>query len=185
MSDLRLASTSALDAQPVALSSRWYVALTHPRAELKASIHLRRQGFEVYLPRYLKQRRHARRIETVTVPLFPRYLFVAIDLGTQRWLSIDSTFGVTRLVRDGERPAPVPEVVIDALKYREDENGLVRLDRRPRFAPGDKIRVIGGAFADCCGLYEGMNARERVAILLDLLGRKVRVVLEPEAIEAA
>ena len=41
---------------------------------------------------------------------------------------------------------------------------------------GDKIRVIDGALYDCCGLYEGMNSRERVAILLDLLGRKVRAL---------
>src|SRR5437762_12539601 len=79
--------------------SRWYVAQTHPHAETKASVHLRRQGFAVYFPRYLKQRRHARRIEKIAAPLFPSYLFVAIDIATQRWLSIDSTFGVTRLVR--------------------------------------------------------------------------------------
>lgn len=164
---------------------RWYVAQTHPHAETKASLHLRRQGFDVYLPRYLKQRRHARRVEKIAAPLFPSYLFVTIDLATQRWLSIDSTFGVTRLVRVGDRPASLPRSIIDALKDREDSNGIVQLDRRPRFLPGDKIRVVGGAFCDCYGLYEGMTARERVAILLDLLGRKVRVVLDTEIIEAA
>ena len=164
---------------------RWYVAQTHPHAETKASLHLRRQGFDVYLPRYLKQRRHARRVEKIAAPLFPSYLFVTIDMATQRWLSIDSTFGVTRLVRVGDRPAPVPQSVIDALKGRENSAGIVQLDRRPRFLPGDKIRVVGGAFCDCYGLYEGMSARERVAILLDLLGRKVRVILDTEIIEAA
>lgn len=164
---------------------RWYVAQTHPHAETKASLHLRRQGFDVYLPRYLKQRRHARRVEKIAAPLFPSYLFVTIDMATQRWLSIDSTFGVTRLVRVGDRPASLPRSVIDALKGREDSNGIIQLDRRPRFLPGDKIRVASGAFCDCYGLYEGMTARERVAILLDLLGRKVRVVLDTEIIEAA
>jgi transcriptional antiterminator RfaH len=164
---------------------RWYVAQTHPHAETKASLHLRRQGFDVYLPRYLKQRRHARRVEKIAAPLFPSYLFVTIDIATQRWLSIDSTFGVTRLVRVGDRPAPVPQSVIDALKGRENSAGIVQLDRRPRFLPGEKIRVVGGAFCDCYGLYEGMSARERVAILLDLLGRKVRVILDTDIIEAA
>ena len=167
------------------LNSRWYLAQTQPRAEAKASLNLRRQGFEVYLPRYLKQRRHARRVEPVTAPLFPGYLFVAIDINAQRWLSIDSTFGVTRLVRDGDRPAAVPPAIITALKCREDAKGLVVLDQRPRFSPGDKVRVLEGAFRDCYGLYEGMSAGERVAILLDLLGRKVRVALPPGIIEAA
>jgi transcriptional antiterminator RfaH len=148
-------------------------------------LHLGRQGFDVYVPRYLKQRRHARRIEKVAAPLFPGYLFVAIELATQRWLSIDSTIGVARLVRHGDRPAPVPRPVIDALMSRHDFDGFVRLERRPRFAPGDKIRVVGGAFCDCLGLYEGMSARERVTILLELLGRKVLVVLDSESVEAA
>ena len=171
--------------EPPVQNSCWYLAQTQPRAEAKASLNLRRQGFEIYLPRYLKQRRHARRVESVLAPLFPGYLFVAIDINMQRWLSIDSTFGVTRLVRDGDRPAAVPPAIINALKSREDAKGLIVLDQRPRFLPGDKVRVLEGAFRDCYGLYDGMSAGERVAILLDLLGRKVRVALLPGIIEAA
>src|SRR5215203_1827427 len=169
----------------VTAEGRWYVAQTRPHAENKASEHLRRQGFEVYLPRYLKQRRHARRVETITAPLFPNYLFVAIDIETQRWLSIQSTIGVVRLVCDGDRPAPVPQHVIETLKGREDAKGLIQLNRRARFSPGDSVRVLQGALYDCLGLYEGMSGEARVAILLELLGRKVRVILGPEAIEAA
>lgn len=169
----------------VDVNSRWYVAQTRPHAETKASHHLCRQGFTIYLPRYLKQRRHARRIEKVASPLFPGYIFVSIDMTTQRWLSIDGTVGVTKLVRNGDRPAPVSQQIIDTLKCREDVNGLVQLDHRPRFLPGDKIRVMGGAFNCCFGLYEGMGTRERVAILLDLLGRKVRVTVDCDLIEAA
>jgi len=169
----------------VDLGSRWYVVQTHPHAETKASEHLRRQGFAIYLPRYLKQRRHARRVETRAAPLFPRYVFVAIDMAMQRWFSIDSTFGVSKLIRHGDVPAAVPQPIIDALKGREDADGYVQLMSRPRFAPGDKIRVVGGAFCDCCGLYDGMSSRERVAILLELLGRKVRTFVDNEFIEAA
>ena len=69
---------SRLNAAP---SRRWFVAQSHVHAESKAAMHLGRQGFEVYLPRYRKQRRHARRIDVVATPLFPRYPFVSIDLG--------------------------------------------------------------------------------------------------------
>ena len=166
-------------------SLQWYVVQSHPHAEAKAVWHLRRQGFETYLPRYLKQRRHARRIDKIATPLFPRYLFVAVDMAAQRWLSIDSTIGVSRLVRHGDRPAAVPVSILDALRCREDADGLVQLERKPRFSPGDRISVVSGAFSDCCGLYEGMSGNERVAILLDLLGRKVRVTLDPAIIDAA
>lgn len=167
------------------LHPSWFVAHTHPHAETKARAHLNRQGFEVYFPRYLKRRRHARRIETVAAPLFPRYLFVAVDLAAQRWRSIYSTVGVTRLVCNGDDPAAVPDGIVEGLKSREDTDGFIKLDFRPPFRAGDKIRVLDGAFISCLGLFEGMAERERVAILLDLLGRKVRVVLDADLVAAA
>lgn len=163
---------------------RWYVVQTHAHTETKAATHLIRQGYSIYLPRYLKRRRHARRVETVAVPLFPRYLFVAIDRMTQRWRSIQSTIGVQQLVSNGDEPASVPDRVISDLRGREDERGFVRLDLRPRFVPGDKIRVVDGAFSACLGLFDGMADRERVAILIELLGRKVRVVLNGKSVAA-
>ena len=167
------------------LHPRWFVAHTQPHAEGKATAHLNRQGFEIYFPRYLKRRRHARRIETVPAPLFPRYLFVAVDLAAQRWRSIYSTVGVTRLVCNGDKPSPVPDGVVEALKSREDTDGFIKLDRRLPFRAGDKIRVLDGVFSSCFGLFEGLAERERIAILLDLLGRKVRVVLDADLIAAA
>ena len=166
-------------------STRWYVAQTHPNAEAKAALHLGRQGFAIYLPRYWKRRRHARRVETVAAPLFPRYLFVAIDMAAQRWRSIHSTIGVAQLVCNGDDPAAVPEGVVEKLKRRAGAYGFIPLQRRASFEPGEKIRVLDGVFSTCLGLFEGMADRERVAILLDLLGRKVRVIIDAELVTVA
>ena len=113
------------------MTARWYVAQTQPHGESKAVAHLARQGFEVYLPRYLKRRRHARKIETVSAPLFPRYVFIMIDMAAQRWRSINSTTGISRLVCNGEAPAVVADGVVEGLRRREDAAGLVRLDQPP------------------------------------------------------
>lgn len=168
-----------------ASTQRWYVVQTQPHAEHKAAANLVRQGFQVYLPRYLKRRRHARKVDMVAAPLFPRYLFVAIDVLSQRWRSVRSTFGVTELICRGDEPASVAASVIDSLRGRENDKGFVTLDIAPGFNAGDKIRVIGGAFSDCLGLFEGMTDGARIAVLLDLLGRKVRVVMNLNAVEAA
>jgi transcriptional antiterminator RfaH len=40
-------------------------------------------------------------------------------------------------------------------------------------------------FASCLGLFEGVTDAQRVSILLDLLGRKVRVVLDLDFVAAA
>lgn len=181
---------AALDREPNSVQhrtiagSRWYVAQTHPRAEVKAAENLNRQGFHVYLPNFRKRRRHARRVETVTAPLFPRYLFVSVDMATQRWLSIQSTIGVTRLICNGTVPAVVQNGIVDALKQREDESGFIKLTPRP-FRLGEELRVLDGAFTGTLGMFEGMTDNERVTVLLDLLGRKVRVSIDAESVAAA
>jgi len=169
----------------MSLASRWYVVQAQPHCETKATWHLNRQGFATYLPRYEKRRRHARRIETVAAPLFARYLFVAVDMASQRWRSIQSTIGVSRLVCNGENPAVVPDGVVEGLRRRENERGFVQLVSRPRFAPGERVRIVDGIFASCLGLFDGISDGERVAVLLDLLGRKVRVVFDDLSVVAA
>lgn len=166
-----------------AIASQWYAVHAHAHAESKASVHLERQGFETYLPRYLKRRRHARRIETVAAPFFPRYLFVAIDVSSQRWRAIQSTIGVVGLVRNGETLASVPSQVIATLKRREDEKGFIQLGDKPRFMAGDNVRIVDGAFSDYLGVFEGGD-QDRVSILLELLGRKVRVVIDDISVAA-
>jgi transcriptional antiterminator RfaH len=164
---------------------RWYVVQTQPHAEAKAAAHLGRQGFDTYLPRYLKRRRHARRTETVAAPLYPSYVFVAFNPAVHRWRSIYSTIGVARLVCNGDVPAALSSEIIDGLKSRENANGFIQLQQRPQFSSGDKVRVRDGVFSDCLGLFDSLGDRDRVAILLDLLGRKVRVILDEEYVVAA
>jgi transcriptional antiterminator RfaH len=88
-------------------------------------------------------------------------------------------------VSHGDDPAAVPEGIVEELKRRRDENGLIGFERRTRINPGDTVRVVEGAFSDCLGLYERIDDRERAAILLDLLGRKVRVVLPSDLLDTA
>jgi transcriptional antiterminator RfaH len=47
------------------------------------------------------------------------------------------------------------------------------------------VRVLAGAFVDNAGLFNGMADRDRVSILLDMLGRKVRVLLDADMVAAA
>ncbi|HLG83161.1 MAG TPA: transcriptional activator RfaH [Bradyrhizobium sp.] len=166
-------------------AARWYVVQTQVNSETKAALNLIRQGYEVYLPRYLKRRRHARKVDVVAKPLFPRYLFVAADMAAQRWRSIQSTFGVSHLVTNGSDPAVVPQGIVAALKAREDAKGFVEIDVSPKFAPGDKVRVLAGVFMDGAGIFDGVMDRDRVTILLEMLGAKVRVHLDADLVTAA
>lgn len=163
----------------------WYAVHTHPREERKALTHLRRQDYRVYLPCYAKIIRHARKNERVVRPFFPRYLFVNLNLASMGWRSIRSTIGVSDIVCFGEQPAPLPAGVIETLQRQQDADGLIQIARQNFLKPGDSVVVLSGPFAHQLGLCDAFSDNERVAILLDLLGRKVRVILDVEAVEAA
>jgi transcriptional antiterminator RfaH len=162
----------------------WYVAHTQPSSESKASWHLRNQGFAVYLPRYLKRRRHARRIDWVPAPLFPRYLFIGMDLAVARWRAIRSTIGVAGLVCHGDRPTPVPAGIVEAIQAREDGQGVVVVPAAPLFDKGDRVHIAEGALRGLSGLFEGIADEARVIVLLDLLGRQLRVHVPLETVQA-
>src|SRR6516162_8502295 len=112
----------------LAANERWFLAHTQPKSECKAELHLGAQGLRTYLPQIEKTVRHARQLRTVRAPLFPRYLFVILDLGRDRWLSVRSTVGVSSLFssRDGH-PVPVPMGIVESLIERSEDN-LIRLD---------------------------------------------------------
>ncbi|MEO5335310.1 MAG: transcriptional activator RfaH [Magnetospirillum sp. WYHS-4] len=162
----------------------WYAVHTHPQSEEKACRHLERQGFGAYLPRYRKQRRHARRTEIVPAPLFPRYIFVEADLDNQRWRAILSTVGVSYLVCHGDQPAAVPEGIVEAIRAREDDEGWVDLNEPPPFRQGDRVQIKSGPFSDMDALFQCRADKDRVTVLLTLLGRAVPVRVPLNALEA-
>lgn len=165
---------------------RWYVVEALPRSEERAVLNLQRQGMRVYLPRYRRKRRHARRVELVPAPLFPGYLFVALDMETAPWRRVNGTFGCRQLVCDGEKPAPLPRGVVRALRSREDAEGFVELGLpADAFRSGDKVRITDGPLAERMGLVETVSDAQRVVLLLDMLGRRVRVQLDSGLISAA
>jgi transcriptional antiterminator RfaH len=144
----------------------WSCVYTQPQAERRAAAGLGEQGYECYLPMMRKRLGGE-------CPLFARYLFVFIG---NRWSSIDGTRGVTGLLMDGDRPARLRngERFIAELRRRQDVNGLVELER---FRRGDLVRVEKGPLRGLVGLYQGMSNRERVNVLMTMLGAEVRVNL--------
>lgn len=152
----------------------WYAVYTRANSEQQAAINLGNQGYNVYLPRYRKTRRHARKTEKVLRPLFPRYLFVELDLRMQVWHSINGTRGVVSLVTFGESPAIVPGGVMKELFARETRDGSILLTL-PDVKKGDRLNIIDGPLANVSGLFERMADGQRALLLLDLLGRSIRV----------
>ena len=164
-------------------NERWFLAHTQPKSEWKAELHLGAQRFRTFLPQIQKTVRHARQLRTVRTPLFPRYLFVILDLQRDRWLSVRSTIGVSRLIthQDG-RPVPVPVGIVESLIEQSDDN-LARLDSG--LVKGQHVRILSGAFADLVGTLERLDGAGRVQVLLEMMGTTVPVTLHRSVLSPA
>ena len=75
---------------------------------------------------------------------------------------------------DGAIPAKVPDAVIAEIRSRE-RKGAIELP--PEIRPGDQLRVLHGPFCDRFAIYAGMTRRDRVAVLLRLLGGERRILV--------
>src|SRR6476660_2861740 len=162
---------------------RWYVARTLPQRELHAARQLNNQGFRTFVPRYWKNRRHARKVETVSAPLFPRYIFVILDRTRDRWRSINGTLGVDCLLTQGGEPQPVPVGIVESFIHSADSDGNIRFDFHLR--EGETIKVLAGPFAELVGHLERLDGNGRVRVLLEILGGKVRVALPQKLVAPA
>lgn len=157
--------------------SRWYVAYTQVNRELEALNQLKRQGFFAYLPRHLKLRKHARKTDRVPRPLFPRYLFINMDVNNAAWRAINSTRGITNLICHGDKPTSLPEGVVETIRGREDQNGWVRPDISGTFQKGEMVQITGGPMCEQVGSFHSVTDDERVIVLLKLLGRELKLKL--------
>lgn len=161
--------------------SRWFVAQTHPRKEMLAVEHLARQGFATFFPRFRFNQIRRRRSDTVLKPVFPGYLFVAFDLSSPGWTSINSTRGVRRLVgsRLG-RPQPVPANAMNLIRKRC--RGEIMVELLDQLHPGDLVQINTGPLANRIARVERLEEGERVALLFEIMGTEQVITIDQGSI---
>ena len=127
----------------------WAAAQLQPRREKLAAHCLGLREFVTWFPQILERRRLRGRWYEVPRPLFTGYMFVLIEV---QWHGAHYCPGINHLVMNGERPARVPDRVIEELRSRE-RNGVIELpEPPPRLRPGARVRVTGGPFRGHWGL---------------------------------
>ena len=158
---------------------RWYCVFTQSEKEQYAQKNLLTQDFASFCPMQRRTIRHARRIRDVCRPLFPRYLFVHLDVSRDLWLQINRTFGVVGLVMSGDRPIPVPAGVVECLLEVSDRKEIVSREALESFRPGDRVLVLSGPFAGQVSQVYRLDDRGRVCFLLSIMGGAVPVWTTP------
>ena len=155
----------------------WYAVHTKPRQESIAEDNLQQQSFETYLPRIKEVRRCKGKWRDAITPLFPRYLFISLEIGIDNISVIRHTRGVTGLLQFGNNIVPVPKSLIDSLKFAEDKKTGVHLPARLQFETGDYVTVTEGPLRGLQGIFKENRGEKRVVILLNILGRANSVIL--------
>lgn len=155
----------------------WYLITTKLKAEHLVAESLRgRHGLAVFFPRYPARKTHS----ATGLPLFPRYLFVQLDLASQLDL-VRYAPGVGRFVSFGERIEPVPDQVVAELIQRCDANGVLLAEE---LQPGQAVRVTTGVFEGFRGIITERRGDQRVRLLLQLaFGGPLKIELEVDCVQ--
>ena len=147
-------------------NSKWFLGYTKSREENRAKSNLENQGFEIFLPVIAFVKSNQSKAVTHKV-MFPRYLFVKINLEIDKWTRIKSTRGVSHLVVFGQRFAEIPTQVITYLKSGADKNHIfTQTIKKQDFKKGDKLVVEKGVFKDKEATFLSKKSKDRVRILL-------------------
>ncbi len=154
----------------------WFCVRTQPKHEALAAQFLRHQvGVEVFSPLLRFQRVTRRGKKWFQEALFPCYVFSRFDFWSQ-YRHVAAALGVTKIVGFGGGPAIVPQQVIDELRCHVHDEQTIEIAHE--LAPGDEVTVLDGPFKGLRAVVTRvMPARDRVAVLLDLLGTMREVEL--------
>jgi transcriptional antiterminator RfaH len=159
----------------------WYCVRSQPKHEHIAAANLRRHlDVEVFSP-IIRYRRPTRRGPVwVNEPLFPSYLFAYFDRNTL-FDSVRHTYGVSSIVHFGNYCPIIPGRIISEL--RESVGGDEPRVLEEALTPGDEIEVSGGPFDGLRAIVTRLfPARQRIAVLLEFLGRQTLIELDRAAV---
>ena len=147
-------------------TSKWLLVYTKAKEEQRAKTNLENQGFQTFLPMiaFVKMNRSK---STTVEPMFPRYLFIKLNLEKDNWTLIKSTRGVSHIVVFGQRFAEIPDRVVAHLKSGADKNDIFKQAiKRQEFEKGDTLIIAQGVFKDKEATFLSKKSKERVRILL-------------------
>ena len=173
------ASLQSPEAQTEAPS--WYCARTKPKHEHIAAANVQRNlGLSIFHPRLRVNRATRRGAICVVEPLFPCYIFVRCIL-TESLNDLRYTPGISTVVHFGQKIPAVPDPIIEELQECFGTEEMMTVDDELR--PGSEVLISEGAFVGMSAfVLRVLPARQRVQLLIDMLGRPTPVEVDRDSV---
>jgi len=159
----------------------WWALYTRHQHEKVIADMLSAKGFEVFLPLYESKRQWKDRTKTLSMPLFPCYVFVRG--GLHRRLEVMTTPGVHTILHHGESVAIIPEAEIHAL--RTTVEGSFQVEPYPFLKCGERVRVKWGPLVGVEGVLVRKKNQYRLVLSVDMLAQSVAVEIDAADVESA
>jgi len=163
------------------MSKEWFILQFKSNSHHLAAKNLNRQGFETFLPLHETTSRRLSRFINTSKPLFPGYMFIRFDKAESEWHKINSTYGVSRLITFNSHLKSIPTKFVDSLMKRYNLSG--KLLPIKKLKEGDQVAISKGPFANFIATVERYEADQRIWILMDLMGRKTKIITPSDALK--
>jgi transcriptional antiterminator RfaH len=156
----------------------WFCLRTQTKREhIAAAILDRLDEVEVFCPRISQIKKTRAGKKRFVEAMFPGYIFAKFKFHAHSRQVVHSQ-GITRMVELGERRI-IPKHVVEDLKASLPEDVIEAPDLS--ILPGAEIEVITGSLKGLNGkVLAQMSAQNRIQILLDFLGREIKVSIAPD-----
>jgi transcription antitermination factor NusG len=156
------------------VSDRWYALHVRRRFEKFVENQLSDKGFETFVPTYVSKRKWSDREKTLSLPLFPSYVFCRLNLNNR--LPILTTPGVNCLLGVGRSPTAVDEIEIAAL--RQVVESETPTQPSPYVSVGETIQVEEGPLKGLIGIVVRIRGSHRLIISVSLLMRSISIEID-------
>ena len=156
------------------LALRWYALLTKSRHEKLVRDQLDKQGIEPLLPTVKRLSQWKDRKKEIEIPLFSGYCFVRFSRLEKT--PVKKIVGVVEIVGSGNRPEPIPEQEIDALRLLM--TSVLPYDPHPYLHEGMQVEVIRGPLQGAHGILLRKEKRHRLVIGVRLIQQAAAVEID-------
>ena len=157
-------------------SAHWFCLRSQTKREhIAAALLGAIEGIEVFCPRIRVYKKTKLGKKPYTEALFPSYLFAKFN-AQQHYRQVIHTPGVTGIIGTG-RKRLIAEEVIQDLQNSLPQTILESPD--PSLEVGAQVEIIEGGLKGLRGtVLAQLPAKKRVQVLLDFLGREIKVLTD-------